>query len=249
MTNLPRLASLIVAAGLAAPSVAAAGTGKPAPGPRTVAFAGQTWLVKSSTGAVGPGPNRFSSDPASVWVDAQGRLHLKIRRAKGRWYAAEVISTASFGHGTYTWVLDSPVGDLDPNVVLGLFTWNDDPAYAHREIDIEVARWGNAFDPTNAQFVVQPWDAPGHLWRFSVPSLVAPTSHAFTWAADRVDFRSEDDAGRALAAWSFTDATSVPVPGGENARMNLWLREGLAPTDGREVEVVVRAFSHAPLAR
>ncbi|MDQ4089270.1 MAG: hypothetical protein M3163_03045 [Actinomycetota bacterium] len=51
-----------------------------------------------------------------------------------------------------------PGGRLDPNVVLGLFSWSDDPAYNYREIDIEVARWGDVAGDTNAQYVVQPWD-------------------------------------------------------------------------------------------
>jgi hypothetical protein len=35
---------------------------------------------------------------------------------------------------------------------------------------------------------------------------------------------------------------ATPVPGGENARMNLWLFQGHAPPDGREVEVIVSKF-------
>ena len=51
--------------------------------------------------------------------------------------------------------VQGPIGDLDPNVVLGLFTWSDDPAYDHRELDIELARWGNPLAP-NGQFRLQP---------------------------------------------------------------------------------------------
>lgn len=50
--------------------------------------------------------------------------------------AAEVILSESLGYGTYSFTVSSPIGDLDPNVVLGLFTWSDDPAYHHREIDV-----------------------------------------------------------------------------------------------------------------
>ena len=45
---------------------------------------------------------------------------------------------------------------LDARAVLGLFTWNDDAPYTHREIDIELSRWDNASDANNAQYVVQP---------------------------------------------------------------------------------------------
>jgi hypothetical protein len=54
------------------------------------------------------------------------------------------------------------VDKLDPNMVLGLFTYDSDPAFNNREIDIEASRLGNAADPTNAQFVVQPYTICRH---------------------------------------------------------------------------------------
>ena len=39
----------------------------------------------------------------------------------------------------------------------------------------------------------------------------------------------------------------IPLEGGENARINLWLFRGSAPTDGRNVEVVLSDFSYTPL--
>lgn len=63
--------------------------GKPSPPRAPIGFAGYTWAVKSSAGKVGPGPNYFSSSTSNVWVDGAG-LHLKITKAKARWYSAEV---------------------------------------------------------------------------------------------------------------------------------------------------------------
>lgn len=164
---------MLVAGVVAALLTASAYAARPSPA-RSIEFSGCTWDVKSSAGKVGPGPNYFSNSPDNVWVDDAGRLHLKLTRSKGRWYAAEVVNRQSLGRGTYTWVLDSPVDSLDPNVVLGLFTWNDDPAYHHRELDIEFARWGNAADPTNGQFVVQPYDHTGNLVRITQAAGAAP---------------------------------------------------------------------------
>src|SRR5512135_1367048 len=130
--------------------------------PRTISFSGTSWSVKTSSGRVGPGPNYFSDSTSNVWVDAQGRLHLKILKVKNRWTCAEVVSQASFGYGTYRFTLDSPVDALDPSAVLGLFTWNDDPAYNHREIDIEMSRWGAAANQ-NAQYVVQPYTLASNI--------------------------------------------------------------------------------------
>lgn len=220
-----------------------ASAARPTPGgPSTVEFSGYTWTVKAYSRRIGPGPNFFSA--SNVSVDADG-LHLRISRSGKKWTTAEVIANASLGYGTYTWTL-APVPELDPNVVLGLFTWSDDPAYAHREIDIELARWGNAADPTNAQYVVQPWDADGHDERWTFAPYAGSTIHSFTWSPGRVDFRSTTASGQVLHEWSYEGA-DVPIPGGENPRMNLWLFRGSAPLDGQPVEIVIESFDHAPL--
>lgn len=220
-----------------------ASAARPAPtGPATVQFAGLTWTVKEHSRKIGPGPNFFAASNVSV---EEGQLHLRISRSGKKWTSAEVIADASLGYGTYTWTL-APVPELDPNVVLGLFTWNDDPAYAHREIDIELARWGNAADPTNAQYVVQPWDAPGHDLRWTLAPNLGSTIHSFTWRPGGVDFRSTTASGAMLQEWSYGGA-DVPVPGGENPRINLWLYRGAAPQDGQPVEIVIEDFDHSPL--
>src|SRR5690348_11190411 len=124
---------LLLAAALAVPQAAGART----TAVRTISFSGYQWQVKSSRGKTGPGPNVFSSSNQNVWVDGQGRLHLAITHSGNRWYCAEVLATQSLGYGTYTFTLDSSVGALDPNVILGLFTWSNDPSFAHRELDVE----------------------------------------------------------------------------------------------------------------
>ncbi len=224
-------------------AVPAALAARPSP-PRTISFSGYTWDVKTSAGKIGPGPNYFSNSAANVWVDASGRLHLKLTKAKGRWFAAEVINQASLGRGTYTWVLDSAVDALDANAVLGLFTWNDDQAYNHREIDEEFARWGNPADPTNGQFVVQPWDGAGNLLRITQAPGAAPSTQSFTWGTSSVAFSSS---AASPSSWLYT-GPNVPQPGGEHARMNLWLYRGQAPTNGQELEIVISSFSFTPPA-
>ncbi len=109
--------------------------------PRTVNFAGYVWYVKSSDSQVGPGPNYFSDSTDDVWVDDQNRLHLTIVQRDGKWYSTEVYTQVPLGYGEYVFCLASPINNLDPNVVLGLFTWDSvAPAGIYnREIDIEVA--------------------------------------------------------------------------------------------------------------
>lgn len=234
-------ASLAVALVLATSSTALA-AGKPGY-PDKVTWSGVTWAIKTSRSPVGPGPNLF--DKSNVSLDGQGRLRLQIvRNTSGAWTAAEIVGPATYGYGTYTFTIDSPVDALDPNVVLGLFTWSDRARFAHREIDIEFARWGDATEPTNAQYVVQPYDTGSHLGRFSQPAD-APTTHRFTWRSGRIDWQSLDSAGGTIAEYTYT-GSDVPPSGDERVRLNLWLFGGAAPTDGQPVEVIVSSFAFVP---
>lgn len=202
-----------------------------------------TWDVKTSQSAVGPGPNVFSK--SNVSVDAAGNLHLQItRNAAGKWTCAEIIAPASYGYGTYTFTLASRVDALDPNVVLGLFTWSDRAPYAHREIDIEFARWGIAADATNAQYVVQPYDQPSHLKRFAQPAATISTQR-FTWQRDRIDWESRDGSGVLIDSYTYTGA-DVPRSGDERVHLNLWLFGGAAPANASAVDVVLESFTYAP---
>jgi hypothetical protein len=235
-----RPAALVLAAALLVTLALPASAARPQPpGPATISWSGYDWTVKDHSRKIGPGPNFFSA--ANVSVDAGGNLHLRIQRSGKKWTAAEVILQGSFGYGTYSWTVAS-APDLDPNVVLGMFTWNDAPDYAHREIDIEFARWGSASDPNNAQYVVQPWDLPGHEHRWRQAPGQVSTTHRFTWRPGAVDFVSLSSSGEVLQQHTMTDG--VPVPGGENARINLWLFRGSAPTNGQNVEIVLSDFTY-----
>lgn len=215
---------------------------------RTLWFSGYIWMVKQSEEPVGPGPNLFGSGPQNVAVDRRGRLHLRITQSGDQWICAEVINSRSLGYGTYRFFLQTDVGGLDANVVLGLFTWSDNPAYANREIDIEFAYWG---DPRalNGQYVVQPSE-DGRYMRFRMPRGIVRSVHSFRWAPDSVSFVSrsgwDTEGGAILYTWTFR-GRDIPVPGDENVRMNLWLYRGAPPTNCKEAEVIVSRFQFVPL--
>ncbi len=232
-----------------------------------ITFAGYNWMVKDSgCGTLDPGSNYFSHSKENVWVDDQGRLHLKIAHRCDKWFCSEVVLDASLGYGTYIFTTDGRVDLLDPNVVLGLFTWDTDaPHHHYREIDIEFSRWWDPDEPNNAQYVVQPWDTPGNMFRFKVDMDGQPdeiTTHEFTWLPDRIDFlsyfgdfTSSPPASDIIESWSYT-GDDVPPAGGENVRMNFWLLppmgdgQGTArPTDGNEAEIVIKAFSYRPVVK
>ncbi|HEV2436857.1 MAG TPA: glycoside hydrolase family 16 protein [Verrucomicrobiae bacterium] len=225
------------------------------PGVRWIGFSGYDWWVKASSGTnqLGPGPNYFSDSTNNVWTDAQGWLHLRITHRSNQWQCAEIVSARTFGYGSYRFELGSRVDDLDTNVVLGMFTWSDDPAYADREMDVECSR-GFAADTNNTQFTVQPYSLSGHDSRYRVPAGLADSTHLFIWQSNSVSFQCQSGSyspnpnpTNVLGAWTFANAAAVPQTGDENARINLWLLFGRPPSDGREVELVIKNFQFVPL--
>jgi hypothetical protein len=214
--------------------------------PRTISFSGYEWRVKSSADRVGPGPNYFSDSAKNVWLDKRQRLHLKITHRHGRWECAEVVSTQSFGYGTYRFYLETASESIDPNVTLGLFTWNDERAYHHREIDVEVSRWAKA-DNEDAQFVVQPFTTPENIVRFRLPAHLRSSVHGFIWKPDSVYAFSQRAGPNGETLRDHTFTAGIPQAGGENARINLWLNDNHGPTNDREVEVVLSRFEFTPL--
>lgn len=216
----------------------------------TISFSGYDWWIKRSCNPVGPGPNYFEDN---AWVDGAGRLHLKIDQRDGRWYCSEVIADRSFGYGTYVFTVRGRVDLLDENIVLGLFTWEDCvPEHNYREIDVELSRWGNPLND-NAQFVVQPWNVPGNMYRFDVDlsdSSDELTTHEFTWQPEGIRFRSyygdfslSPLPENLIASWYYM-GDDVPPAGGENPRINFWLMEGHAPNNGQDAEIVIEKFQY-----
>jgi len=214
-------------------------------------FSGYDWWIKSSQTPVGPGPNHFSGSSNNVWLDETGQLHMKITNRDDKWYCAEVVSLQNFGYGKYVIRLASRFEVLNENVVVGLFTWSDTPNYHHREIDIELSRWG---DPVNAnsQYVVQPWDTPGNIHRFEVQLSDRFSTHIFDWRSDQITWQTYAGISPLPIAdsllvqtWSYRGA-DIPKPGDENFRINFWLMEGRPPTNNKEAEVVVNQVEFIP---
>ena len=230
--------------------------------PKTIAFSGYEWWVKKSCdgagpgscGPVGPGSNFFSDDTENIWVDSlTNDLHLKITYRNGRWYCSEVILKDMLVCSTYAFQVNGPIDALDPNVVLGLFIYDDWDKEAcmqsNREFDIEFSRWGNPLD-TNAQYVRQPWNQPGNRRRWIMPPAIDSSTHVFFWSSDSIAFLSAKGHQSCppydsiVYSWVYTG--SVPTRGNEHVRINLWLVGGGAPTDSEEVEVIITRFECCP---
>ncbi len=208
---------------------------------RTIEWSGHKWVVKATETPYGPGPNFWSDSEKSVWVDAQGRLNLKVRQINGQWQCAEVYSEKSFGYGKYIFYLDSRVDNLDRNVAVGLFVHGSD----RDEIDIEFSKWTRDVKYAYSQYVLQPRVDSSNINRTEYRVLDPRSTHGFSWSRAGVGFRSyvgHDIAGKKpIKLWNYTGIHN-PTPAEEKVHINVWLYQGKPPEDGQETLLVIDRF-------
>ena len=219
-------------------------------GNKVISWSGFNWVVKKSIGnpmfSLGPGPNLFNDNDTMVWVDNEERLHMRITKLGNSWHCSELICASTLGYQNYLFDVGSRVDLLDPNIITGLFTWDDCAPFAlppddfYREIDIEFSRWGNQYND-NAQYVIQPYTASGNLKRFNMNLSEATHSvHTINWQSDSILFNS--DWGNSSFSWKYSNPGHIPQPGMENMRINFWLMNGLVPSDNKNAEVIFNSF-------
>jgi len=208
------------------------------PPPKRLTFSRYDWEVRQTPSDRG-GPNDY--DARNAWVDGRGMLHLLLTQRDGRWTSAEVKLSRSLGYGTYTFVVRD-TSHLDPAAALGFLTWDElGPEQNHRELDVEVSRWGNV-ENKDVQYVVQPHYVAANVYRFNQPA--GQLTHSFRWEPDRTLFQTVRPDGTVVARCEFT--SGVPVSGSETVRMNLLYYRGSAKPPSGNVEVVIEKFEYLP---
>lgn len=239
-------------------------------------FSGMQWEIKHSSQLLGPGPNYFSDHPNDVWIDDQDYLHLSVHQRNNTWVSTEVVSVDTFGYGTYVFTLEGNPTNIDPNIVVGLFTWDNNTfqEQANSEVDIEFAKWGVDTVQNTLQYGVQPIAFGDYnAERVDKPTVsstnwIGVSTHAFTWTDTLITWQSwvgnQYKNGPPLAEWSFnldnparikyegenqSDPVIIPAPGNTtNARMNLWLLTGPeGPEYGFGHEIIIQKFQFIPL--
>jgi len=205
-------------------------------------FSGYEWKIRSASSD--RGGNITTYDPSNAWTDERGALHLRISKNAGQWRCAEVSLTRSLGYGLYRFVVRD-TSHIEPAVVLGLFTWEEGGEdQNHREMDVEISRWGDALSK-NAQFVVQPYYVPANVARFDAPA--GELTYSFRWKPGSVSFlttRGARSSSHAVAQREFSSA--IPTPGNELVHLNLYVYGNAASPPRNETEVVIEKFEFLP---
>jgi hypothetical protein len=214
------------------------------PSPKILNFSGYEWTT--STGPIFHAGSRNFFDPANVWTDERGALHLRISGKPGEWAAAELKLTRSLGYGTYKFQVRD-ISHLEPSALLTLIAWDGiGTESTRRELDIELGRWGH-LDNTNVNYVVQPYYVPANF----VPLRVPPGlyTHSFRWEPGKVTFStvagsSNTSGGRVINQHVFS--SGVPTPGGESVRIALYVfHQGPIPLKN-ENEIIIDKFEYLP---
>src|SRR5271155_5433733 len=190
------------------------------PSPKILNFSGYAWTT--STGPIFRAGSRNFFDPANVWTDERGALHLRISGSAGKWTAAELKLKRSLGYGTYRFQVRD-VSHLEPSALLTLITWDGVGTESNRrELDVELGLWGY-LDNTNVHYVVQPYYVPANFVAFRAPP--GAYTHSFRWEPGQVTFStvagSGNTGGRVINQHVFT--SGVPSPGEESVRIDLYV--------------------------
>jgi hypothetical protein len=213
------------------------------PSPKILNFSGYEWTT--SAGPIFRAGSRNFVDPANVWTDERGALHLRISGSPGKWSATEVKLTRSLGYGTYSFQLRD-VSHLEPSALLTLITWDGVGSEStRRELDVELGRWGE-LENTNVNYVVQPYYVPANIVAFRAPP--GAYTHSFQWEPGQVTFStvagSGNTGGRVVNRHVFT--SGVPSPEGKSVRIGLYVfHQGKIPLKN-ENEVIIDKFEYLP---
>lgn len=221
------------------------------PAQTQINWQGHTWKLTSGRMAgVAPG------DPNNVSVDPSGALHLKLVKRDDKWTESELFTVENLGFGTYQWVVEGDVWNMDPHTVLGLFPYGPTHGIgkdATNEIDIEFSQW-NKTCVCNADFTVYPpvhreHGNPSYELNFKVDNGTNLTTARMVWSSANIVFTlmSGDQpigtTANVLKTETFTSSKEnipqQPIPVG----INFWAFKAVPAADQ---SVVIRSFQYVP---
>lgn len=210
---------------------------------RTITFAGVEWQVKSG-GPMGPGPNYWTDSPQDVWVDEEGRLHLRIVKKGNVWYCSEVYTRDFSSHGEHRFLVDGYIDRMDQNIVLGLFVYAHDEA----EIDIEYSKWGQGANYKRVGgYNIQPYYRTGNSHQFESPLNQSQSTHFFNWQEAKIEFGSMQghhyqeppSSEDYIQKWTYSGADNPDPSLNLRTHINFWMFAGNAPQDLSVLEVII----------
>lgn len=239
---------------------------------RRILFSGLQWKVRFSNERTEPGNNFFSDKPSEVFVDAEGKLHLTIKKRDNYWFCTEVVCDTALGYGTYSFQIEARLDTLDKNIVLNLGVSPDSILLKHSPSDVAVrfTKLGAGFSPNTLQYAVKSGDTTNnaefgagaktsdvkerlHRPEFPLRMNGFYSSHGFHRRERIVEFASYHDHGfptpYLIDQWEFQGSAlgGVKVPANTPTsvmRLSLWAAG--EPVSGKPVEIIIKKFQFVP---
>jgi PKD repeat protein len=186
----------------------------------------------------------FKDDVRNVWVDANNRMHCDLKKWSNVWTCAEAQMEQSYTYGIFRWTVESDrMGNVDSNVDMGTFTYEDMPEGHYNELDFEISTWG-ASEPNMMMNTVQPgMSFPGgqaanehRVQPFLAPISAQPMVWQVDWQASRIIFSMWYANGSLCDSWTYTDTHYIPTTAAF-ADMMVWAMA--APTDGQPETLII----------
>jgi hypothetical protein len=139
------------------------------------------------------------------------------------------------------------IARFEPAVALSFLTWDDlDMQQRHRELDIEMSRWGIP-DNKNADYVVQPSWFPENKVKFVAPA--GPLIQMLHWEPGKASFqtfRRGPGASSNQIVSSKVFSSGIPTPGNELVNIDFCdFKHGRVPLQNG-AEVVIEKFQYLP---
>ena len=200
-------------------------------------------------------------NPANVFIDKNGYVHLRIVNGSGVYTASEIFSKDKMGYGTYQWWIQGSIDNMDKSTVLGLFPYGPVAGIGkdgENELDIEFSKWNNTlckgacnadftFYPATGKFSLGPTERDFninlHGGTLTTARLVwTPTSVTGTIMSG---LQPIGTTANVLKTWTFAPSDykaripQQPMPTG----MNLWCFKVLPASNQ---EVILQDFQFVP---
>ena len=205
----------------------------------SIFWKGLDWTIRPD-GQGGPANNHWRGN--NVVFDANDNLHIKITKQGGLWTCGQISTAHLLGYGVYKFVLASPV-NFDKNIVAAGFTYLDDK----NELDIEFSKWADDNWP-NTGFTVQPgpYVEGVNNFNFDLPNdVVGLTCIIEHYPHGDIRFViNNPETGTSIT--HLYKGSHVPAEL-QKFMFNIWLVNGIPPSDLKETEMVISDFQFTPM--
>ncbi len=214
----------------------------------TFNLSGIKWKKRISEHNSGPGNNTFGLHERNVYLDKDGNINLKIKKTGRTYSCAEIYSDSFFGKGRYEITIATNTKQFSPQMVLGIFLYDQTASPHFNEIDIEYAQWGNK-DIENAQYAIHT-NNNIEVSRFYIPKKKLLSKHTIDISNQDIIITTSIYNKRNNEFDLFEEKKFVNPQEFDyrNTRFhfNLWLTDTPEKKVGKNPKVKIKSFKYTP---